>query len=248
MMSLLTFVFFYVLTFVHALPLAKRIVVSPQITSPTATTIWTVGNQVTVTWDTSNIPPPGNFTGQLVLGYLTSGSSSENLDVDNPLAANFLLSAGSVQITVPNVPTGTNYIVVLFGDSGNASPQFTITGGSSTTPTPSPSSTSTPVPATPTTPTPTPVSPDASSSPTPPPPGPSTSTSTPVSPNRTNQGLPDSSSSSGTTTTTSAPGSTNTPSNPESKSSSSNSALQARGASTMFLCAVAGAISLVLVL
>ncbi|KAF8262556.1 hypothetical protein EI94DRAFT_1601674 [Lactarius quietus] len=98
-MSLLTFVLFYTLVFVRALPLVKRIVVSPPITSPTTSTIWTVGNQVTVTWDTSSIPPPNNFTGELLLGYLTSGSTNENLNVGNPLAANFPLSAGSVGFT-----------------------------------------------------------------------------------------------------------------------------------------------------
>ncbi|KAI9465051.1 hypothetical protein BJY52DRAFT_1090188, partial [Lactarius psammicola] len=105
--------------------LVKRIVVSPHITNPTVSTTWNVGDKVSVTWDTSSIPQPGNFTGQLLLGFLTS--DSENLDVDHPLAQDFLLSTGSVQITVPNVPDGTHYyIVVLFGDSGNASPQFTI--------------------------------------------------------------------------------------------------------------------------
>src|SRR6266702_4753576 len=103
-MSLLTFIFFYVLVFVQAVPLVKRIVVSPQITSPTASTTWNVGDKVTVTWcvqlsqpyltpraagelalyvrvyrDTSRIPPPGNFTGQLLLGFLTH--EGENLDI-----------------------------------------------------------------------------------------------------------------------------------------------------------------------
>ena len=59
-MSLLTFVLFYVLAIVHAVPLVKRIVVSPQITSPTASTVWTVGNQVTVTWCVQpSLPLPG---------------------------------------------------------------------------------------------------------------------------------------------------------------------------------------------
>ncbi|KAI0301171.1 hypothetical protein B0F90DRAFT_1618339, partial [Multifurca ochricompacta] len=104
--------------------LFKRIVVSPHITNPTRSTVWKVGDKVTVTWDNSTIPPPGNFTGQLLLGFLTS--DSENLDVSNPLATSFPLSSGAVQITVPDVQFRTNYIVVLFGDSGNASPQFTI--------------------------------------------------------------------------------------------------------------------------
>ncbi|KAH8989058.1 hypothetical protein EDB92DRAFT_892421 [Lactarius akahatsu] len=115
-----------------AVPLVKCIVVvSPQITSPSASTTWNVGDKVTVTWETSSIPPPGNFTGQLLLGFLTL--EGENLDIlYHPLAQDILLSTGSVQVTVPNVSVGSNY-TVLFGDSGNASPRFTITGGSSTT-------------------------------------------------------------------------------------------------------------------
>ena len=62
---------------------------------------------------------------------------------DSPLATNLNYSAGQAQITVPNVPTRSDYIVVckwlshcyminraqcpsVFGDSGNASPEFTI--------------------------------------------------------------------------------------------------------------------------
>ncbi|KAA1469741.1 hypothetical protein DENSPDRAFT_640884 [Dentipellis sp. KUC8613] len=131
-MSPLTFLFLCVFfAFAHAAPFVKRIVVDPPITSPTASTVWTVGDKVNVTWDAS-IVPSGNFTGKLVLGAQTS--DSENLQLDNPLADAFDLHSGTVEITVPNVASGTNYIVVLFGDSGNASPQFTISGGSSSSP------------------------------------------------------------------------------------------------------------------
>ncbi|TFY71067.1 hypothetical protein EVG20_g1926 [Dentipellis fragilis] len=172
-MSPLTFLFLCVFfAFAHAAPLVKRIVVDPPITSPTASTVWTVGDKVNVTWDAS-IVPSGNFTGKLVLGAQTS--DSENLQLacrisaivcvfvewvagwhrdclghllfaceadsilsaDNPLADDFDLHSGTVEITVPNVASGTNYIVVLFGDSGNASPQFTISGGSSSSAAPS---------------------------------------------------------------------------------------------------------------
>jgi hypothetical protein len=57
-MSLLAIVLFYVLVFVQAVPLVKRIVVSPQITSPTASTTWNVGDKVTVTWFVSFPMPP----------------------------------------------------------------------------------------------------------------------------------------------------------------------------------------------
>ncbi|KAI0269937.1 hypothetical protein BC834DRAFT_841658 [Gloeopeniophorella convolvens] len=113
-----------------ATPIAARnelIVVSPQVTSPTTGTIWTTGSSQTVTWDTSKIPPSGsNNTGLILLGY-DDGSSSENLDINNPLASGFPITAGSQNITVPNVDTKTTYFVVLFGDSGNKSPEFTIT-------------------------------------------------------------------------------------------------------------------------
>ncbi|ETW81827.1 hypothetical protein HETIRDRAFT_247666, partial [Heterobasidion irregulare TC 32-1] len=100
------------------------IVVSPPITSPTASTVWNVGDKVLVTWDTSDIPEPKNFTGQLLLGF--QENDSENLMLDSPLASGFQLIDGQVQITVPDVPPKSDYIVVLFGDSGNASPEFTI--------------------------------------------------------------------------------------------------------------------------
>ncbi|KAI0289170.1 hypothetical protein BC826DRAFT_1032862 [Russula brevipes] len=99
-----------------------RLVISPHITSPTESTVWHPSDQVTVTWDTSMIPAEGNFPGMLVLGH--PEGDSENLDVDHPLAQDFSLRAGSVGFTVPGVKPMSNYIVVLFGDSGNASPQF----------------------------------------------------------------------------------------------------------------------------
>ncbi|KAH9038213.1 hypothetical protein EDB85DRAFT_526741 [Lactarius pseudohatsudake] len=250
-MSLLTFVLFYVLVFVQAVPLVKRIVVSPQITSPSASTTWNAGDKVTVTWETSSIPPPGNFTGQLLLGFLTL--EGENLDIDHPLAQDILLSTGSVQITVPNVPVGANYIVVLFGDSGNASPQFTITGGSSTTTTlsPSPTTISTPPslpPTHPLSPIPT-TSPTPSSPPSSPPPSSPTSP-LPVTPTATS---PISSPSSSTPTSSSVTSATTAPSSSPSSSSNgtTNSALPAlrtRGARAITLCAAAAAMSLVLVL
>ncbi|KAH9060472.1 hypothetical protein EDB87DRAFT_607524 [Lactarius vividus] len=253
-MSLLTFVLFYVLVFVQAVPLVKRIVVSPQITSPSASTTWNVGDKVTVTWETSSIPPPGNFTGQLLLGFLTL--EGENLDVDHPLAQDFSLSTGSVQITVPNVPVRTNYIVVLFGDSGNASPQFTITGGSSTTTTLSPSPTAT----TPSLPPTHPLSPIPTTSPTTsPPPLSSPASLPPVTPTDTSTPgtftatSPISSPSSSTSTPSSATSATNAPSNSPSTSSNGTTnsalpALRAHGARAISLCAAAAAMSLVLVL
>jgi len=99
---------------------------SADITSPHLLTVWTVGSNETVTWDPSKVPQSSiNSTGILLLGY--QQNNSENLDLQTPLATNFPISAGQVSITVPNVTERHDYIVVLFGDSGNASPIFTIT-------------------------------------------------------------------------------------------------------------------------
>ncbi|KAJ3747083.1 hypothetical protein DFH05DRAFT_1393651 [Lentinula detonsa] len=117
---------------VRALPtLLSRDVYDPPITSPAASTVWEVGQTVTVTWDTTNLPPASQLTdpnGTVVLGYMTSPTDSEHLMIDSPLAQDFPLSDGQVSFTVPSVVTRTDYIIALFGDSGNISPTFTIQG------------------------------------------------------------------------------------------------------------------------
>ncbi|KAN0118572.1 hypothetical protein V8E52_004995 [Russula decolorans] len=127
-----TAILFYAiaLQLVHALPVMKRDVIDPPITSPTAETVWIPGSIQLVTWDTSLVPSNGTFPGMLVLGNQTITPDSENLDFYHPLATNFSLLDGSVNVTCPNVSPGNNYIVVLFGDSGNASPLFTISNSS----------------------------------------------------------------------------------------------------------------------
>jgi len=51
MFLLTSFVLYaFALQLVHALPIVKRIVVSPQVTSPSAGTVWTPGNTEVVTW------------------------------------------------------------------------------------------------------------------------------------------------------------------------------------------------------
>ncbi|KAI0289175.1 hypothetical protein BC826DRAFT_971084 [Russula brevipes] len=90
-------------------------------------TVWRCGDRVTVKWDTSRIPAEDDFPGMLVLDHLEG--DSEYLDVDHLLAHDFPLRAGSVEFTVTDVNlVGSDYIVVLFGDSGDrhASPEFTI--------------------------------------------------------------------------------------------------------------------------
>ncbi|KAH9045019.1 hypothetical protein EDB84DRAFT_1469441 [Lactarius hengduanensis] len=101
-MSLLTFVLFYVLVF--------RIVVSPQITSPSASTTWNAGDKVTVTWPALARVLDAQ---RRESGHRAACTFHTRASRDHPLAQDILLSTGSVQITVPNVPVGANYIVVL---------------------------------------------------------------------------------------------------------------------------------------
>ncbi|KAI6030919.1 hypothetical protein F5J12DRAFT_955231 [Pisolithus orientalis] len=127
-------VFFSV--FARAAPVTTQpvelLVFSPTITSPTAGIVWITNTKANVTWLTSNIPAEKqNTTGLLLLGY--EANNSENLDIYHPLASQFPLAQGWVEFTVPsNLTYKNNYIVVLFGDSGNASPQFTITPNNAT--------------------------------------------------------------------------------------------------------------------
>ncbi|KAG6377238.1 hypothetical protein JVT61DRAFT_1292 [Boletus reticuloceps] len=134
------------LSSVLTLPLVRRDVVDPPITSPTASTIWHVGQTQTVTWNSTGLPVnQTNPIGMLVLGYLFN--NSEHLMLNSPLATNLNYSVGQAQITVPNVPTRSDYIIVLFGDSGNASPEFTIINdASSSAPSPGPTSLPSPIP------------------------------------------------------------------------------------------------------
>jgi len=107
--------------------IVQRDVVSPPITSPTAGTVWNVNERHNVTWDTSVIPPGTNNTGMIVLGFVDANDPyNEHLDLNDPLAKGFPITAGRALITVPSVQTRDSYILVLFGDSGNASPKFTI--------------------------------------------------------------------------------------------------------------------------
>jgi hypothetical protein len=60
--------------------------------------------------------------------YLRQGNATQA----NPIAQGFPLSAGQASVTVPeDTQPGYDWIVVLFGDSGNWSPTFTIVAPSS---------------------------------------------------------------------------------------------------------------------
>ncbi|KAJ7176024.1 hypothetical protein C8R46DRAFT_1347485 [Mycena filopes] len=119
----------------NASPIAPQtlVVVTPSITSPTAEDQWPAGSNQTVTWVTTNIPPEAcNYTATILLGHITeyrdeNGKKriNENLDTEHPLAAGFPLTKGFQQVTVPHT-NGSDFIVVLLGDSGNKSPKFKI--------------------------------------------------------------------------------------------------------------------------
>jgi len=98
-----------------------RDVWDPRVTCPHAGTTWIVGRHYNVTWDTSN--PPKIITdnkGEVVL------SNNGMLDYLYPLVQGFDISKGYVEVKVPNVEPGSHYTVIVFGDSGNSSPPFTI--------------------------------------------------------------------------------------------------------------------------
>ncbi|KAK7694779.1 hypothetical protein QCA50_001967 [Cerrena zonata] len=97
----------------------------PKVNTPTTGTVWTTGSKQNITWDTAGIPEEALDTpGVIYLGHIEN--DSENLDIANPIAKGFKYRDGTVEVTVPDVETRPDYIVALLGDSGNISPQFTI--------------------------------------------------------------------------------------------------------------------------
>ncbi|PIL28293.1 hypothetical protein GSI_09581 [Ganoderma sinense ZZ0214-1] len=95
---------------------------NPPVTYPTAGTVWTVGQNLNVTWDLSNAPQNVTDTEGLIL-LRKSGVTTPLI-----LQHNFSIFDGAVTIAVPLVVEGDDYSIILMGDSGNVSPDFTITG------------------------------------------------------------------------------------------------------------------------
>ncbi|SAM05746.1 hypothetical protein [Absidia glauca] len=118
------------LVFTTLLSLSLALVLNPKITSPTAESKWRAGDQRTITWDTENVvggPIPADYTGVIKLGYLDP-KDSPNEHLYWELASGFPLNKGSQSVTLPqDLETRRTYIIVLMGNSGNASPEFTIT-------------------------------------------------------------------------------------------------------------------------
>ncbi|THH08460.1 hypothetical protein EW145_g2705 [Phellinidium pouzarii] len=106
--------------------MAKRDVWAPLITSPEESDVWKVGDTVQVTWSTANPPAQvTNSNGMLALRN-SNGFVQGAGGLAEPLAGNFSLYDGKIEVQVPDVPARDDYQVVLFGDSGNESPIFTI--------------------------------------------------------------------------------------------------------------------------
>lgn len=74
MFSLLTTLFFSLYAIAYAAPsLVKRIVVDPPITSPDASTVWTVGSTVTVTWSVYSPPVRRRLCVLTIWAYVDTG-------------------------------------------------------------------------------------------------------------------------------------------------------------------------------
>ncbi|KAJ7646232.1 hypothetical protein B0H17DRAFT_876888, partial [Mycena rosella] len=91
----------------------------PPITFPTAGTVWASKTQQNVTWDASGAPP--SISNEALLFLRKDTTTAPFI-----LAKGFDLRTGSLEITVPYVLADDDYSLVLFGDSGNFSPVFTI--------------------------------------------------------------------------------------------------------------------------
>ncbi|KAJ7438629.1 hypothetical protein B0H11DRAFT_1799516 [Mycena galericulata] len=94
-------------------------VFTPPITFPTAGTVWASNTQQNVTWDASGAP--ASISNQAMLMLRKGGVTAPFI-----LAKGFDLRAGTLAITVPYVLGDSDYQLVLFGDSGDFSPTFTI--------------------------------------------------------------------------------------------------------------------------
>ncbi|KAK2463256.1 hypothetical protein APHAL10511_004911 [Amanita phalloides] len=119
-MKLLFLFLFSLFAFVSSLPLFVRDVYAPPVLYPNTHTVWVVGQKHKVVWDTSN--PPQQITNPIGQIYLRT---EDHTMLDRPLALNFNIMKGHTEVTVPAVKPGL-YRIVLFGDSGNFSPEFRI--------------------------------------------------------------------------------------------------------------------------
>ncbi|KAI9033620.1 hypothetical protein CLU79DRAFT_806938 [Phycomyces nitens] len=124
--NIIKYFFFYAALIVC---LVRAVVLNPHITVPNANTVWEAGESYDVTWNSiiDGTPIDPSLNGTIKLGYLEGDDINEHLFWT--LASGFPLSTGSQSVVLPDsLVTRSSYIIVLMGDSGNASPQFTIKG------------------------------------------------------------------------------------------------------------------------
>ncbi|EKM51842.1 uncharacterized protein PHACADRAFT_31642 [Phanerochaete carnosa HHB-10118-sp] len=94
----------------------------PPVIEPSADTVWVVGQFYNITWDNSD--PPVNITDSLGHAYLVKDFL---LDPNQPqIASNFPLRQGWVTVQAPDVAPADDYSILLFGDSSNFGPEFSI--------------------------------------------------------------------------------------------------------------------------
>ncbi|KAH9890025.1 hypothetical protein C8Q73DRAFT_148386 [Cubamyces lactineus] len=100
--------------------------VSPTIISPSSQDQWPLGAVETVTWLTGGFNVTG-VNGTILMGYVQSNGSVFLWKGNQPLAQNFPLSDGQVNVRCPlNLPTGTRYVIALLGDENNLSAVFQV--------------------------------------------------------------------------------------------------------------------------
>jgi len=110
-----------------AVPLDTRDVFVRPILYPHAGTVWTVGHYRNVTWSLADeLKNITNSERRLLLAKNGLAFVNGTGGYMDPLASNFSIRAGHVEIKVPDVVTGHNYQLVLFGDTGNFSQNLTI--------------------------------------------------------------------------------------------------------------------------
>ncbi|RDX49818.1 hypothetical protein OH76DRAFT_1418291 [Lentinus brumalis] len=101
----------------------KRDVFVPPVLYPHAGTVWAQGQTHNVTWNTSNAPE--QITNRQGFILLRKGDLATPVVLGN----GFDILLGRIEVTLPkSLLSGDDYSLVLFGDSGNFSPQFTING------------------------------------------------------------------------------------------------------------------------
>ncbi|KAI1794852.1 hypothetical protein LXA43DRAFT_89788 [Ganoderma leucocontextum] len=97
----------------------------PPIERPGGGDVWTVGDVEVVKWSTKGLNYTLTQVGTILLGYLTTDGSQRIFPYQS-LADNFTLVSSSVNVVVPEVPSGNVYFIIVLGNTNNWSPLFAI--------------------------------------------------------------------------------------------------------------------------